>query len=135
MVRQYVRWRPLRHPQAASKAQIQKVQDSTISFLNSQQRNTWIRVGGVSIYVRKGHHLIDGEIRDTFDIGNINIEPMGTGIGTVVIDMIHDLNPYSITFIENILNPRFYEHLKHAGWLDVKGSSPPSLYKPTESVR
>jgi hypothetical protein len=100
-------------------------------FINSRQRNQWLETDTIKIYIRKGTHMIDGNLAKTLDIANINIDETerGQGVGTMLIDWLHQQNPFPVTHVENIQNPRLYTHLKRLGWLDVAGTEPPSVYK------
>lgn len=102
-------------------------------WLKGPTRNQFVFASDDKIvtYLRKGHHYVGDKIQDTLDIARIEIEDkwQRKGIGKAVVDGIHAANPFPITFIESILNPDFYTWLKREGWLDVKNSNPPCVYK------
>ncbi len=104
-------------------------------WLASSSRNQFINSGDdkILLYVRKAYHAVDGKIFNTLDIARIEIDDkwQGKGIGKTIIDGIHGMNPFDITFIESILNPNFYTWLKRDGWLDIPNSNPPCVYKET----
>lgn len=105
--------------------------DELCVFLNSSKRNSWLYCDLVEIYVRKGAHNINKRLINTLDIASITIQPeqCGNGLGMSIINDFHDKNPFEVTYIESILNKRFYKHLKKCGWIDVEFSNPPCVYK------
>lgn len=102
-------------------------------FLASKVRNQYIGSDDevISVYARKGHHYVGDSVQLTLDIARIEIDPksQGKGIGTAIVNGVHGLNPFPVTFIESILNTQFYNRLKKQDWLDVENSNPPSVYK------
>lgn len=106
-------------------------------FISGPLRNKYIYDSQyiVQLYTRKGHHSINGKIADTIDIANLVIEGgyRGNGIGSALIDAIHEANPFSHTYVESLLNTSLYFHLKRNGWHDVVGSTPPSVFKCTNN--
>ena len=105
-------------------------------FLQKKVRNEFVYSSDQSIhvYARKGIHLINGKQEQTLDIARIEVDDalQGRGIGTAMINGIHDLNPFKITYVENLLNEQLYARLKKQGWLDVNNSLPPCVYKSKE---
>ena len=77
------------------------------AFLNNKElQRHWVKDKGVQIYFRKSNKwLNDGKVT-ALEIGNIDIKPTGQGIFTNLIREIHVLNPYDVTFVQNV-NPRF----------------------------
>lgn len=111
-------------------------------FLAGKQPNAWLNVDDgyiVQVYCRKGaRHRVNGTLTTTFDIANINVEKPGHGIGSAVINLIHRINPYPVTYIENVLNDRFYTYLIRHDWKDVEINRfdfkrTPSVYKLAKS--
>lgn len=102
-------------------------------FLSRTSRNAWLHSENdiIQVYVRKAFHRVGDDMPKTLDIANIKVDELtqGKGIGTAVVDGIHAINPFPVTFIESILNTSFYDHLKKQGWLDVPNSNPPCVYK------
>lgn len=101
-------------------------------FIAGTARNKWLEgQDTVRVYVRRGHHLINGDVVKTLDIASIEVHPdlQGMGIGMHVINWMHENNPYGVTFIESILNDKLYATLKREGWIDVPETTPPSVYK------
>mgnify|MGYP001591645878 FL=1 len=99
-------------------------------FLNGKLRNVWITTKKLSVYVRKGHHYINGKIHDTLDIANISVNKKygGKGIGMQFINEAHETHPYSFTYIENVLNPSFDEKLRKGGWIVIPSNIEPFCY-------
>ena len=108
---------------------ISKFKKEFLDFIASRERNSWITNESMSVFVRKGHHSINNELTKTLDIANINIIDPGKGTGMHIINWMHSVNPFSITFIESILNKKFYKHLIEDGWIEKPNSIPPSVYK------
>lgn len=104
-------------------------------FMKSKIPNLWICSDNneVQIYCRKAMHFIDDQRESCLDIANIRIDDafQNQGIGTTIINRIHELNPYGVTLIESILNKALYDRLKKQGWIDIPDSLPPSVYKRT----
>ena len=99
-------------------------------FLNGKLRNVWITTKRLSVYVRKGHHYINGKMNDTLDIANISVNKkyMGKGIGMKFVNEAHEIHQYSLTYIENVLNPSFDEKLRKGGWTIITGNIEPFCY-------
>lgn len=101
-------------------------------FLAGPSRNAWLHSANdiIQVYTRKGHHQIDGTLMKTLDVANIKVDELyqGKGIGTIVINGMHDINPFTATFVENLLNSSLYENLLKNGWIDLRGE-PPCVYK------
>lgn len=98
-------------------------------FLTQRMPNAWLYQGPVEIYVRRGYHIINNTVEQSLDIANINVKTPGDGIGMRVIEKFHESHPFSITYIENVVNTKLYERLKRDGWIDVPNSFPPCVYK------
>lgn len=111
----------------------QELQD----FFNGEQHNVYVYGGElISVYTRKGRHYINGTLEENcLDIANISIaeEFQQRGLGLRVIDYMHRINPYEVTFIESILNEHLEYRLRRDGWQEVEHSVPLSVYKPTLS--
>lgn len=113
---------------------IEECRAKITEFLQGRERNTYLYIDGIaSVYVRKGHHLIEKNMLSTFDIGSINVYEPGQGTGTIIIELIHEMNPYDVTFIESLLNTRLHSRLLLSGWKNVAGSNPPCVYKRTQN--
>lgn len=101
-------------------------------FLDAPCRNMHVYGNNIiSVYTRKGHHFVEGSIRECLDIASISIadEYQRLGLGMKVIDYMHNINPMSYTFIESLLNEQLHERLFRQHWLPVPNSTPPSVYK------
>jgi len=103
-------------------------------FLQSGKRNCWIESGDLSVFVRRGFHLIDHEIKNCFDIANINVdaEKRGQGIFTKWLSIAEAEAAQSglaIIYIENLLNERLQHSLCGLGYLEVTKTFPVIMYK------
>ncbi len=104
-------------------------------FLESKLNRQWVVSGTtIQVYLRKGHHAFGGKLISTLDIANIEIGERSRrkGLGTAVIAKLHELNPYEVTYVENILNGPLYESLMKRDWINVSKAVIPCVYKPTE---
>lgn len=104
-------------------------------FMLSKQRVGWLYTDVCGVYVRKGNRLIDGKITTTLDIANVAVMPehRGKGHGDFILEFLHASHPYEATYIEQVLNPRWAEHLKKREWrlLEIEGT--PSFYRHKEA--
>lgn len=99
-------------------------------------RNKWLMSTYMSVYVRKGQHLIDGKFRSCFDVANINVpeEFRGQHIFTMWLERVEKkISEFGIecVFVESILENRLIPFLSRHGYMEVPGSNPPSMYKGT----
>jgi N-acetylglutamate synthase-like GNAT family acetyltransferase len=103
-------------------------------FLNNHAHNEWLKSEKMDVYVRKGHHLIDGEIRSCFDVANISVPEKlrGHGIFTKWLEQVEKkILPFGIeyVFVESILELRLVSFLNSRGYKEIPGSNPPSMCK------
>lgn len=107
-------------------------------FLTEGVRNRYVadEFEVCSVYTRKARHNINGRMAFTLDIANISVDGglRGNGIGMDVINKIHVMNPYQVTYIESLLNEGLHQRLLNEGWLPVEGTYPPCLYKQTTNA-
>lgn len=85
----------------------------------------------ISVYTRKATHAINGRLFKCLDVGTIVIDDAfrGEGLGIKVIDYMHSINPFQVTYVESLLNIGLYDRLKQERWNDVVGTVPLSVYK------
>lgn len=101
-------------------------------FLEGPFPNTYVYGEDIiSVYVRKGTHCIGNTLFDCLDIATITVkeEFRGQGLGIRVIDHMHKINPYRITFVESLLNNGLKERLIKERWEEVPNAIPPCVYK------
>lgn len=82
----------------------------------------------IQVYIRKTVRHLDQAKVTSLDIANLVLYPTGQGHGTKLIDMLHDINPCQVTYIESVVNERFAGYLERSGWLKAQ-TTPPSFYK------
>lgn len=102
------------------------------TFLNQPLPNQYVYGDDIiTVYTRKGVHLIDNALTSCLDIGTIVIADRyrGQGLGMRVIDHMHRINPFGATFVESLQNTGLYQRLLYEHWRDVPRSTPPSVYK------
>ena len=126
--------------------QLQHYIDDFVEALARHQRHiagsiygtaSWIYAQAGEIYVRPHglHVLADEVVSEAYDFANLNINEhlRGQGLMMGVIDAWHTRHDRPITYIENVSNPEFAEHLrKREGWVEVDfwKSGCLSFYKP-----
>lgn len=85
----------------------------------SNFRNGWLSRGRLKVYVRAGHHVIDGAITKCLDIANVVALPQGKGQFTDFINWIEsDFIPRTggVIYVENVLNERLRGFLLRRGY-------------------
>lgn len=91
-------------------------------FMQSHNiRNVWIIVPPLSIYVRKARRIVDGELRDVFDVSSaeVDVDKQGMGYFTTALECVIDAcaDKFSAVYAENVINERLSNHLsKSSGW-------------------
>lgn len=109
-----------------------------VDFLRSSDRNKWIVAGQYEVYVRKGHHYVDGAVRDTFDLANISTDEHLRGKGefrAMVLTLVKLLEKdkelrgeITCVYIESVLNDRLAASLPTMGFALQPNTVPPSFY-------
>ena len=110
--------------------------DKVIKFLeNPRLHNAWLKCGPIEVYVRKGRHLINNQITNTFDVASIKVQEKQRGKGlfkTFLIDLRSVLTTsyeYKYIYVESVLENRLLDFLPSVGFTMCPGSIPPSFYK------
>lgn len=92
-------------------------------FLRWKDRNLWVRSEHeiIQAYCRKAHHSINGKMTETLDIANISVEAeyQNQGLGMGAIDAMDQLNPFKVTYVENVLNDQLACRLRLRGWTEI----------------
>ena len=105
------------------------------NFLNSPLKNVWVNFYWGKLYIRKSIRCIIGSksYQKCFDLGVIEIygRHQSKGFSKKTIAIMHNINPFHITFIESVEHPRLKNHLPKAGWLPYKETN---YYKPTNNL-
>ena len=93
-------------------------------------RNEWLQGDDMEVYVRKSvpRYLNDGDKYVTLDIANVTVYHKSQGHFTEFLEKAEELSPWPI-YVESVLQPRFGEFLKRAGYTEQKDRTPPSYYK------
>lgn len=73
-------------------------------FLDSNLRNAWLETSDIKLYVRKGHHLIDGKLCQTFDVASVEVVENKRGCGIFRNTMFHVEQLGMTVYVESILN-------------------------------
>lgn len=98
-------------------------------FLLSPLRNAWIKEPNLKVYVRKGHHAINGAMASTFDIGSVMVEKQkGRGTFWRFTEYLQrELDPavFQYLYVESVLNERLADSLRTHGWIEIPESAPP----------
>lgn len=112
---------------------VEFVQDMD-EFLAGRLPNRYVYGGDViSLYTRKGKHMIQGVLFQCLDVGTIVVaeQYQYRGVGMRVINHIHKINPFRCTYVESILNDPLYDRLKRYGWVDAGGGPDRNMFKLT----
>lgn len=95
--------------------------------------NEWLYGEDMEVYVRRSRRLFNNDSYDMcLDIANIHVYEKGQGIFTAFLEEAHYLNPWVVTFVENVLNPRLCDFLLRQGFICKEHSIPASFYKTKE---
>lgn len=81
-------------------------------FMKNKPSNSWITVGEYSIYLRKGHHCIAGNVEKTLDLANIKSNAnQYAGFWTIYKRLCSTALSYDIRFLylECVDNTRLLE--------------------------
>ena len=89
-------------------------EDLLLQFLQSSVRNQWLTTSKFRVYVRKGKHLISGELQDCLDLANVEVYHAfrRQGIFKDLLLVCQQNNPFPILYIENVINDELCEHLR-----------------------
>lgn len=115
--------------------------DPLQKFIQSSKDRDWLVVGPFDIYVRKAHHLIGDELKQTFDLANFNrarLSEGGKGEFWETIKHLEELlleTVWTVVYIENVHNMRLVESLPKHGFMPVPRSNPISFYKDLKSSK
>lgn len=101
-----------------SKSKERLLVDEIEKFLSSNQRNQWINMPCFKFYLRKANRCIGGKMVSTLDLASIEIceQQRRKGIGTEVAEFCHFLNPFDVTFIENVSHASWSLRLRRNEW-------------------
>ncbi len=94
-------------------------------------QNAWLEDSKMKVYVRHGHHCIEGEMRETLDIANVEVSEkhQGKGLYKKFVEAAHEMNPWGITFHENTLNARLADHHRRSGKIETGNEYCPCFYR------
>ena len=99
-------------------------------FINSDDRNIWVKFETMEIYVRKSKHIIEGKIIDFLDLANFNIpNPKKKRKGTFTRFLIECNKLNKNLFIENVMNPDIINRIEQLGFIKCEGEYYGSFYK------
>lgn len=102
-------------------------------FLESNLRNAWLKYPSMQVYVRRGHHLIEGSIHAVLDIAScvVNEKKQKRGIFT---SFVEDAEKQALNanldgiFAESILNPVLEPFFEKRGYTRDKTSQSINYY-------
>jgi hypothetical protein len=85
-------------------------------FLASHARNEWLMTGQLSVYVRKGHHIVNRHMYLFIDLANITVieEMRSCGLFKQTFELFKSScgKTYQGVYVESVLNPRLASHLR-----------------------
>lgn len=108
------------------------VEEQLIEFISQaskesyQTPNAWLEDATMQVYVRRSRRLIDDKIVFALDIANVGVYKPGQGRFTQFLDFVKQVNPWSIIYVESVLNNRFWQHLLKKGF--IPNSTPKCCY-------
>lgn len=96
--------------------------EQMLLFIKGKYRNIWLLSDNIKVYVRKSERNVNGRYHTAFDIASIELDETirGKGIGTSLINRIHETHPFEITFMENVLNKGLGTWVNKNGWAQYK---------------
>lgn len=102
-------------------------------FLASNLRHAWVAALGYDVYIKKGRHYLQGEIKNTVDISSVHsADPNSTpGRFWELVQKIgaqaEETRSLEYVYIECVLSYKLASSLRHRGWIEVN-TEPPSFY-------
>lgn len=89
-------------------------------FLESGRQNAWLEYPLLSVYVRRGHHLLQGRLCRVFDIANAIVDEEFQGQGTFTSWFNHAeeiaRQHFEGVFCESVINTRLYRFYERRGY-------------------
>lgn len=100
------------------------INELLLTFLKSKMRNAWIENEIIKVYVRKGRHILAGEVRTTLDIAAVSVQEEFSrqGIFKSFLKFAHETNPFQATFVECVHNEILASFLLRNGWTQTEES-------------
>lgn len=108
-------------------------------LIESKHRSVWTHGGGLSVYMRRGGHAIEGELCYCIDIASITADEPGNGIFTEFLTKIEQeieahigrKNSCKCVYVESIMEPRLAQYLARRGYKTTQNSNDlaPDMYK------
>lgn len=96
--------------------------------------NQWFSDEKCKIYLRKARRIVEGKRVDALDVGTVEVFPeyRRKGVFSQLLDSLHRMNPWDVTFVENVLNKDLEQYLTRTGWVrDPAYRDDVSFYKYT----
>jgi hypothetical protein len=80
---------------------------------NLASRNAWIETEDVSLYVRRGRHVVCGTLLHTLDLANVTVDEVCRRQGTFkfILQTMQEMCPFDAVVVENVHNPILTEYL------------------------
>ena len=104
-------------------------------FLKSSARNEWLISRKLHVYVRKGFHIVAGEMRRCFDVATIEVPPQHQHQG-VFTKWLAEVEAHVATvpelecvFVESILERGLVPFLTRNGYSFVEHTEETCMYK------
>jgi len=85
----------------------------------------------VTLYLRVTRHYVNGvPYKPVLDIADVNVreDRRGRGIFTDLLDRIREAYPTLHLYVENVMEPRFQNHLERYGFVVVEPRLDPPCY-------
>jgi hypothetical protein len=85
-------------------------------------KNEWLTTGQLSVYVRKGHHMVNRHLYLFLDLANITVikEMRGRGLFKQTFELFKNScgNTYQGVYVESVNNPHLANHLRELAETD-----------------
>lgn len=101
-------------------------------FINSTDRNIWIKTKLINVYVRKGFHSINGKTMATLDVANVSVPNKYQGSGVFKEFMTYAKSFGYPIYVESILNPIVTSAVQRWGYDIINDGNDAILYNDKE---
>lgn len=104
---------------------LSKVEEAIGAFLAASQRSAWVHSPQVSLYLRRGFHMVAGSPYHLLDLANVTVEEewRRRGIFAHCLAYLQEHSPLAGVRVENIHNPVLRAYMlrlrqKDPRWID-----------------
>jgi hypothetical protein len=101
-------------------------------LLDGTKRQAWVTFKKIDLYVRRGRHVVNGNIRLTLDFANLEASERHRSSGDLwrAVELAESLEKQRIVFIENVHSERLVASLVKKNWSVTSDDGfTPSFYR------